>query len=259
MDFSGRTIVVTGAGQGIGEACARQLAAAAARVVLNDISETGAAVARAIRDAGGDCAFVQGDAGDAAQVAQLLDEAERIYGLVDGCICAAGLAPQTDFLNVSEDEFVRTFQVNLMGPMLLGQGLARRLVARGKAGSIVNITSTSARLAGPKQASYCSSKAGLEGLTRAMAVALAPYNIRVNALAPGPTVTGMLTPALNTPEVMAPILARTPLGRFAQPSEQANVALFLLSDLASFMTGETVFADGGRAGLNYTMPALSKP
>ena len=249
-----RVAIVTGGARGIGEACARRIATEGASVVITDLSGEGEAVAQAIRDEGGQALFIAGDASDSALIEQLVRNAEARFGVVDACVCAAGIAPDTDFLAVSQKEFLDTQRINVVAPFLLGQAVARRLVERGIAGAIVNITSTSARLAGGKQASYCSSKAGLDGLTRAMAIALAPHNIRVNALGPGPTLTGMVTMERLEPTVVAPLLARTPLGRFAQPSEQASVVAFLLSDEASFMTGETIYCDGGRLALQYTMP-----
>ena len=250
--LQGRVAIVTGAARGIGEACVRRLVEDGAKVVATDILPEGEAVAASLGDA---CVFLAGDASDPAHVAALVALAENTFGLVDALVCSAGIAPNSNFLTLDPEEFARVQRINLHGPMMLGQAVAQRLVAAGKPGAIVNITSTSTRLAGPEQASYCASKAGLDGLTRAMAVGLAPHGIRVNAVGPGPTLTGMAADALAAnPDAFAPIIARTPIGRFAQPSEQASVAAFLLSDDASFITGETIYADGGRTALNYTMP-----
>lgn len=252
MKLQNRVVVVTGAARGIGAACAKRAAQEGARVMLTDVADGGADVAEAIRAAGGDAQFLKGDASSAAFITELLDVAERHFGTIDGCIAAAGIAPHTAFLELSEAEFMRVIDINLKGCFLLGQGIARRLVAAGKPGSIVNVTSTSARLSGPEQAAYCASKGGLDALTRAMAIALAQKDIRVNALAPGPTDTGLAAQA--SPQMIAALLSRTPLGRFATPEEQASVAIFLLSEEAAFMTGETVYVDGGRCALQYMMP-----
>jgi len=255
MRFEGKVALVTGAGQGIGAATARRLAAEGASVVAVSRGENVEAVAADIRAKGGKAIAVVGDAGEASTVAAALERAEAEYGLVDALVCAAGISPHVNFLEMSGADFSRTLKVNLEGPFLLGQAVAQRLVAAGRTGSIVNITSTSTRLAGPQRAGYCASKGGLDSLTRVMAVALAPHGIRVNNVAPGPTATGMASdPSLLTPALKAVIESRTPLGRFSTPDEQAAVIAFVLSDEASFMTGESVYVDGGRTALNYTMP-----
>lgn len=249
--LAGRVVVVSGAARGIGAACARRAASEGARVVLCDIAPSGEEIASAIRKTGGQAVFHPADTASAADIAAVLKAAESAFGVVDGCIAAAGVAPMTPFLEVEEGAFMRVLEINLKGPLLLGQAVARQLVAAGRGGAIVNVTSTSARLAGATQAAYCASKAGLDGLTRVMAVALAPHGIRVNALAPGPTRTELTSqvPA----QAIAMVLSRTPLGRMCGPEEQASVAAFLLSDEASFITGETIYADGGRCALNFTV------
>lgn len=252
MKLQNRVVVVTGAARGIGAACAQRAAAEGASVVLSDLNPAGEDVAAAIRAQGGKAQFVAGDVARSEDNLRLLDVAEQQFGLVDGCIAAAGIAPHVPFLDMSDTDFMRVLEINLKSAFVLGQAVARRLVAAGKPGAIVNITSTSARLAGPEQAGYCASKGGLDALTRAMAIALAQKDIRVNALAPGPTDTGLA--ATVSPAVIAALLSRTPLGRFSTPDEQARVAIFLLSDDAAFMTGETVYVDGGRCALQYTMP-----
>lgn len=253
MRLTGRTIIVTGSATGIGAACARRFAAEGARLMLTDlVADTGEVVAAELRSEGAQVQFLAGDVANPVHVQALVDATVARFGTVDGCVCAAGIAPNDDFLTLPLERFERVLDVNLKAPFLLGQAVAR--VMAGKGGAIVNVTSTSARLAGPQQAAYCASKAGLDGLTRAMAVALAPHKIRVNALAPGPTRTGLSDAVWDKDEIILPIIARTPLGRFAEPDEQARVAAFLLSDDASFMTGETVYVDGGRCALQYSMP-----
>jgi glucose 1-dehydrogenase len=255
MSFQGKTVVVTGAAQGIGAACAKAFAMQGAYVVLADLDrQRGEAVCQEIQALGSKALYVNCDIGQRQALASLVDAAVAEFGDIDCCVCAAGVAPHTDFLDVSEEEFTTTLQVNLVGPFLLGQIVAARWVAENRSGAIVNISSTSALQSGPQQAAYCSSKAGLGGLTRTMAVALAPYKIRVNAVAPGPTRTGMMATVMEkNPDALKPIYARTPLG-IAEPEEIAAAVLFVASEQASFMTGETLNVDGGRLVLNYTVP-----
>jgi NAD(P)-dependent dehydrogenase (short-subunit alcohol dehydrogenase family) len=252
MRLGGRTSIITGGAQGIGAAIARRFAAEGARVVIADlIEDKGRATSDAIASAGGQSIFFRCDASEPADIEALVVAALDAYGDIDTCVCCAGVARVVDFLEIDKTEFDRVVAINLGGPFLLGQRVARHMVARQHGGSIVNVSSVSAALANPGQEAYCASKAGLGGLTRAMAVSLASYGIRVNALAPGPTLTDM---AADNPQYIKPMLTRTPLGRFARPDEMAAAALFLASDEASFMTGTTLFVDGGRLALNYTMP-----
>jgi NAD(P)-dependent dehydrogenase (short-subunit alcohol dehydrogenase family) len=254
MRLKDKVVIVTGTATGIGAACVRRFAEEGAAIVATDIvADKGEALAAEVRATGARVEFLAGDAAADDHIAAVVARAMQAFRRIDGCVCAAGIAPNDDFLQLSRERFERTLAVNLTGPMLLSQAAAREMVKTG-GGAIVHVTSTSARLGGPLQAAYCASKGGLDGLTRAMAVALAPHRIRVNALAPGPTKTALAEAVWDKDEIILPILSRTPMGRFAAPSEQASVAAFLLSDDASFMTGETVYVDGGRTALNYTIP-----
>ena len=255
MRLKGKNAVITGAAQGIGAACGKRFALEGARVMLCDVDQTrGDVIAEEIRQAGGEAWFMKCDVSSEADMSAFVQAALKNMGSIDACVCAAGIAPNNDFLTLPLEDFDKVIRINLYGPLILGQLVAREMVTAGKGGAIVNVTSTSVKLAGAQQASYCSSKAGLDGLTRAMALALAPHNIRVNALAPGPTKTGLAELVWDKDEIILPILSRTPMGRFAEPDEQARVAAFLASDDASFMTGESVYVDGGRSALNYTVP-----
>jgi glucose 1-dehydrogenase len=252
MRLSGRVAIVTGGAQGIGAAIVKRFAHEGAAVLIVDLlADRAAAIADEVRLGGGRAQIFIGDLADASAVERIVPAALEAFGDVNVCVNCAGVARIVDFTTLERAEFERVLSINLTAPFQLGQACARHMIAKAHGGAIVNVSSVSAVLANPGQTAYCASKAGLEGLTREMAISLAPFDIRVNALAPGPTWTEM---ASAHPQFHAPILARTPLGRFASTDEMANAALFLASDESSFMTGESVRVDGGRCALNYTMP-----
>jgi NAD(P)-dependent dehydrogenase (short-subunit alcohol dehydrogenase family) len=225
-------------------------------VIVDVLEDRAEAVVDEVRASGGRATTAAADLGEAAAIERIVPAAIEAFGDVHICVNCAGVARIVDFLALERAEFERVLGVNLTAPFQLTQSCARHMISRGHGGSIVNVSSVSAVLANPGQTAYCASKAGLEGLTRETAISLAPHGIRVNALAPGPTWTEM---ASAHPQFHAPILARTPLGRFASTDEMANAALFLASDESSFMTGESVRVDGGRCALNYTMPPRDRP
>ncbi|HYD75036.1 SDR family oxidoreductase [Ramlibacter sp.] len=248
--LDGRVCIVTGAAQGIGEACARRLAADGAQVVVADIEDSrGQALATEL---GG--LFVHCDVGDKAQVDALVAEAMRRHGRIDVLVNNAGIFKAADFLEVSEADFDAVLRVNLKGSFLVGQAAAREMAKAGR-GAIVNMSSVNGVLAIPTIASYNVSKGGINQLTRVMALALADKGIRVNAVAPGTIATELAAKAVLTSEdAKNRIMSRTPMKRLGEPSEIADVVAWLASDAASYVTGEIVVVDGGRMTLNYTVP-----
>ncbi len=248
---AGRHVLVTGAASGIGLAVSHRFAAGGASVTMIDVAEeAGRAAAGELCRQGGNARFLGCDVGDLAALEGAVERAATISGEIDALVACVGITgPQADFLGSRTMDFEHVLRVNLTASYLLGRLVAGRLVAAGKSGSIVFISSVGAVLAVPDTFAYCVSKAGLGMLVKAMAISLADKGIRVNAVGPGPTETPMM--AGMSPETRRKMLSRTPLGRFARPSEIAAIAAFLASDEAGYVTGQTVYADGGRLGLNY--------
>ena len=255
MRLAGKVAVVTGAARGIGAACARRLAAEGAAVVLADIlEEQGEVTARAVHEAGGgSAAFVACDTGDAPQARALIEETVARHGRIDVLVNNAGIFTIADFLDVTEEEFDRVLRVNLKGYFLVGQAAAREMAAAGS-GSIINMSSVNGVMAIETIAPYVVSKGGVNQLTSVMALALAPKGVRVNAIGPGTILTEMSGALLTDEAARRRVLSRTPMGRPGEPEEIAGIAVFLASDDSSYVTGQVIYADGGRMRLNYTMP-----
>ena len=258
MSFSGKTVIVTGGASGIGRACAGEFAAKSANVVIADQNEEdGEQVAADLKDAGHEALFVSCDVSERLDVHNLIASVLETYGQIDVLINNAAIIDSAPFLELSEDEFEKVLSVNLKGYFLVGQAVARQMVAQIKdgmpAGAIVNMSSVNAQFALPDHVAYTVSKGGIAQLTKAMALALAPHGIRVNAIGPGSIMTPILESVVHDEAARARILSRTPLGRIGDAAEIAAIAVFLASDAASYITGETIYADGGRLALNYTI------
>ena len=254
MRFADRVVIVTGGAHGIGRACVDAFANEGAVVVIADIdAEGGGTAADEIQARGGRARFVATDVGDAAQAQRLVDSTIEAFGRLDVLINNAGIIKTAEFLEISEADFDAVLRVNLKGVFLVGQAAARAMASRGK-GAIVNMSSTNAVVAIPNQVPYATSKGAVNQLTKVMALALADKGVRVNAIGPGSILTDILKVVMNDEAARQRILSRTPLGRCGEPSEIARVALFLASDDASYITGQTIYPDGGRLALNYTVP-----
>jgi NAD(P)-dependent dehydrogenase (short-subunit alcohol dehydrogenase family) len=245
MRLSGKVALVTGAQQGIGRAIALALTREGADVCVNFLDDRDAAerVAGEVRAGGRKAMVVQGDVARSRDVEAVVAAATRDLGTPDILVNNAGVFPRSQFLDLAESEWDHVLGVNLKGGFLCAQAAARAMVAAGKAGAIVNISSSAIR-GDPRGVHYSASKAGVLGMTRAMALALAPHRIRVNAIAPGLTDTAQPRYG-NTEEQIAARAAEIPIGRMAQPEEIARVAVFLASDDAAFITGELIHANGG--------------
>jgi NAD(P)-dependent dehydrogenase (short-subunit alcohol dehydrogenase family) len=259
-----RVFIVTGAANGIGFACARRLLEDGYRVVLADIDKSRGQ--KAIKEMGfGDdeALFVECDISKKLEVHNLIAESLSAFGGIDGLINNAGIAVKGGALDLTEDDFDRVIATNLRGSFLVSKAVANYFVSEiesredrsrltDRPYSIVNMSSINDTVAIPDYLAYTVSKGGLLQLTKSMALELAPYGIRVNAIGPGSVKTDMLSDVAG--DGLEKIYSRTPLGRLALPDEIAGVAAFLLGEDSSYITGQCIYVDGGRLALNYTMP-----
>ncbi|MCA0275734.1 MAG: SDR family oxidoreductase [Proteobacteria bacterium] len=258
MKLDGKTAIVTGAAKGIGFAIAERFLREGARVVIADLQQDDGSAAEAELEKLGKALFVRADVAKRLDVHNLVAASLDAFGDVDILVNNAGIDHKADFLDLAEADFDRVLSVNLKGSFLAGQAVARFMVEKvksgGAPGAIVNMSSVNSVVAIPDQVPYAVSKGGVSQLTTVMALALAPWGIRVNAIGPGSIATDMMARGIADPAARSRVLSRTPLGRLGEPEEIASVAAFLASDDAGYITGQTIFADGGRLALNYTVP-----
>jgi len=248
MRLQDRHLIVTGGSQGIGAACAARFVREGASVLVVDLEPMAQAPEHADRTI-----FVQGDVSQRSCAEQALATALQHWGRVDGLLNNAGIIHGCAFLDLRDEDFDRVLAVNLRAFFIFSQVVARHMVAHRIRGSIVNMSSVNALLAIPDQLPYAVSKGGVNQLTRVSAMALASQGIRVNAVGPGTIATELARKAvLGSEAARRRIMSRTPLLRLGEPDEVAQVAAFLLSEEASYLTGQIVYPDGGRLALNYT-------
>ncbi len=246
MRLEGKVAIITGGSSGIGRATAELFAKEGAQVVVADYNaRAGQEVVQAIKGTGGDALFVEVDVSDAAQVQRMVQAALEAYGGVDILFNNAAVLIFGTVLDTSEEAWRRVMDINLTGVFLCSKAVIPHLIERG-GGAIINMSSsTGAHDGNGNAAAYVTSKGGVTLLTRCMAIDHAKDNIRVNAIAPGPTDTPMLRGAMS-PEQLAAFATTFPMKRLGQPEELAHAALFLASDEASFVTGAVWAVDGGQ-------------
>lgn len=250
MKLQGKIAVITGAGQGIGRAIAEIFAKEGADLVLNDLNadERIHGLAGEIRRLGRRVSVVEGDVSRRCDIERLLDTAWHEFGHADILINNAGIETIVPFTELTDEQWDRVTAVNLKGEWMGSQSFCKRLIAQGAKGSIVNIGSIQAARVLPGRTHYAPSKLAVEAMTRNISAEVGPYGIRVNCIHPGLIDTPMTSWVLESPETLPAVTAQISLGRAGLPEEIAKVAAFLVSDDASYVTGQAIYVDGGWVG-----------
>jgi NAD(P)-dependent dehydrogenase (short-subunit alcohol dehydrogenase family) len=252
-DLKGKRVIVTAGAKGIGQAIVRRFAADGAEVAFCDIAE--AAATELCGELGATVRFMRADCSQMGEVRAFVDAAIGALGGVDVLVNNAGIAISKSILDLTDEEFDVTMAVNLKSAFAATQIAARRMIADGVKGAVVNMSSVNAVMAIPHLLAYNISKGGLNQLTRNTAIVLAEHGIRVNAIGPGTILTDLVRHAVFTSDAARRMtMARTPLRRAGEPEEIASIAAFLASSESSYITGQILYADGGRMALNYTVP-----
>jgi NAD(P)-dependent dehydrogenase (short-subunit alcohol dehydrogenase family) len=254
-NLHGKRAVVTGGSNGLGKACALAFLERGASVLVADFdAEAGQRLVADVADSER-FAFQSCDVADLIQLAHAIDTCVEKWGGIDILVNNAGIAPKANIENIEVELFDRVHAINLRAAVF-GTQIAARHMAAGGGGAIINMSSVNAELNIPDLLAYNVAKGGLNQLTRNSAIALAKKNIRVNGIGPGTILTKLTRDAVWTDEeARRSILSRTPMGRAGEPEEIASIAVFLASEASSYVTGQTIYADGGRMGLNYTVSA----
>jgi glucose 1-dehydrogenase len=247
MKLSGKYALVTGSDQGIGQAIALRLGEEGADVVVNyRKNDAGAAETRdRIRAMGRRSEAIQADVGEFDRAARLVDDAVAALGAIDILVNNAGIEKNASFLDTTEPDYEAVINVNMTGPFFSTQAFAKHRRAVGSGGRVINISSVHEELPFPHFTPYCMSKGGLKMMMRNLAIELAPLGITVNNVAPGAIRTPINEKLLSDPKLLNALLANIPLGRMGEPKDVAGVVAFLASADAGYITGTTVFVDGG--------------
>lgn len=258
MLLQGKVSIITGGAGGIGLACAKRFLQEGARVVLADLDQSKGRQALDGLQAGAEAIFVPCDVSREEQVVSLVERALQSFGRVDIAVANAGIVHSCDPLELREQDLDRVLSINLKGVVFLGQQAAKAMLQQdpdphGERGSIINVSSVNGVMTIPEISAYCMSKGAVNQWTKAFGISLASRGVRVNGVGPGSINTEMFQSVAENPQKLARVMSRTPMQRAGEPDEIAKAAAFLASHYASYMTGQTIYPDGGRLGLNYTV------
>ncbi len=246
MDLTGQVAIVTGGNSGIGAGIVRQFAALGAKVVIaaRDVARS-EALAAELRAGGAEVLVCKVDVTNADQVAQMISATLERFGGRDVLVNCAGTGTLSTVVDMIEEEWDMVMDTNLKGTFLCSQAVARWMIEAGKKGRIINISSINDKVPLAGEAHYCASKAGVLMFSKALALELAPYGINVNAVSPAGIETPLMEEALALPELRTALLKQIPRGRFGQPADVSKVVAFLASEWAEWVTGDTIYVDGG--------------
>lgn len=246
-NLSSKVALVTGARRGIGRGIALELAREGADVAINDVEgqDQAEAVAEEVRALGRRAMVVMADVAQPDQVQAMVEKVVQELGGLDILVNNAGVESIIPLLEITPEEWERVTHINLKGEFLCAQAAARRMIEAGKGGAIVNLGSVQAGLVLPGRTHYAPSKRAVEALTANLAVELAPHNIRVNCINPGLIDTDMTSWVMKAPDILPVVLDKIALHRAGQPGEIGHVVAFLASDKASYVTGQSLYVDGG--------------
>lgn len=258
--FAGRVAVVTGAASGIGRVIVTTMVRAGLRAVVADVNEEwGPQVAAGLGDAPGRARFVRTDVRDSASVDGLVAQTVEAFGGIDILVNCAGVGVHKTVVEMTDDEWDFQVDTQLRGVFLTCRAAARRMIAQGRGGRIVNIGSTAGAIARVRAAAHCASKAGVVQFTKVLALELGPHGITVNVVAPGLTDIRAISNAGPTAEYRERFLREVPLGRLADPQEIADTVLFVASDHARFITGQAIYVDGGYSAGKLSIDGPHRP
>ncbi len=257
MKLKDKVAIITGGTKGIGYGIAKEYIREGAKVVITGRNaETGEAAEKQLKEAGGDVRYIKCDVANVEDLQMIVDKTVEFYGRLDIYVANAGIndSNKTHFLDITPEQYDKIMDVNLRGMFFGDQFAARQMIKQGDGGAIVNMSSVNAHLALDSQMVYTTSKGAIQQMTKVQAVALAQYNIKVNALAPGPIETELMRRVGSDDQLMNTILSRTPIGRIGTVEECGRLAVFLASEDSNFIFGQSIYNDGGRGFQAYPTP-----